>query len=189
MCLCFRRMTRIYDNILSAIKSKEKLLAVLIDPDKMKLENISWKRVDSETVDKLVDKDDKKENLLTEDQQKDLKELFEKAIENSHVTFSVEPLSPEELPVVITLPEFMRRMKDMSATGGGGMGMFNMPDQLNASINSNHPIVTKILEAKRDDKKTKLAKQAYDLGLLAQNMLSGGGLTTFIKRSVDLLSK
>lgn len=155
----------------------------------MKQENVSWKRVDSDTVDKLVDKDEKKENLLTEDQQKELKDLFEKAIGEHQVTFSVDPLSPDELPVVITLPEFMRRMKDMSATSGGGMGMFNMPDQLNAAINSNHPIVNKIMEAKREDKKLKLAKQAYDLGLLAQNMLSGSGLTTFIKRSVELLSK
>jgi len=154
----------------------------------MKVEKTSWKRVDSDTVDKLVDKDEKKESVLSEDQQKELKELFEKAINIEHVTFQVESLPVEELPVVITLPEFMRRMKDMSATGGG-MGMMNMPDQLNASINGNHPMISKILEAKREDKKVKLAKQAYDLGLLAQNMLSGNGLTNFIKRSVELISK
>jgi molecular chaperone HtpG len=89
---------------------------------------------------------------------------------------------------VITLPEFMRRMKDMSATSGQ-MGMFNMPDQLNAAINGNHPMIGKILEAKREDKRIKLAKQAYDLGLLAQNMLTGNGLTNFIKRSLELISK
>ena len=155
----------------------------------MKVENTAWKRVDSETIDKLVDLDEKKESVLTEDQEKELKELFEKAIDNKNVTFSVEPLPVDELPVVITLSEFMRRMKDMSATGGGGMGMWNMPDQLNAVINGNHPMVNKIIEAKRGDRKTKLAKQAYDLGLLAQNMLSGTGLTDFIKRSVDIASK
>ncbi len=155
----------------------------------MKMEKTAWKRVDSETVDKLVDTGEKKESVLTEDQEKELKEVFEKAIENTNVTFGVESLSPEELPVVITLPEFMRRMKDMSATGGGMMGMGNLPDQLQASINGNHPLIGKILEAKREDKKTKLARQAYDLGLLAQNMLGGNGLTTFIQRSVDLISK
>ena len=77
----------------------------------------------------------------------------------------------------------------MSATGGGGMGMWNMPEQLNAVINGNHPMVNKIIEAKREDKKSRLARQAYDLGLLAQNMLSGSGLTDFIKRSVDIASK
>ena len=155
----------------------------------MKLENTAWKRVDSDTVDKLVDTDEKKESLLTEDQEKDLKEVFEKAIGNPSVTFSIEPLPVEELPVIITLSEFMRRMKDMSATGGGGMGMWNMPEQLNAVINSNHPLVNKILDAKRSDKKEKLAKQAYDLGLLSQSMLSGSALTNFIKRSAELASK
>ena len=103
----------------------------------------------------------------------ELKELFEKAIDNKTVTFTVEPLPVDEMPVVITLSEFMRRMKDMSATGGGGMGMWNMPEQLNAVINGNHPLISKIIEAKREDKKSRLARQAYDLGLLAQNMLSG----------------
>ena len=154
----------------------------------MKTEKTAWKRVDSETVDKLVDTDEKKESVLTEDQQKELKEIFEKAVDNKNVTFSVESLPVEELPLVITLPEFMRRMKDMSATSGQ-MGMFNMPDQLNAAINGNHPMISKILEAKREDKRMKLAKQAYDLGLLAQNMLTGNGLTHFIKRSVELISK
>jgi molecular chaperone HtpG len=135
-----------------------------------------------------VDTDEKKESILSEEQKKELKELFEKSIENKNVTFAIESLPVEELPLVITLPEFMRRMKDMSATSGQ-MGMFNMPDQLNATINGNHPMISKILEAKRTDKKTKLAKQAYDLGLLAQNMLTGNGLTSFIKRSVELISK
>ncbi len=154
----------------------------------MKQENAAWKRVDSETIDKLVDKDEKKESVLNDEQKKELKEVFEKAIDNKNVTFQVESLTPEDLPLVITLPEFMRRMKDMSATGGG-MGMMNMPDQLQASINGNHPMIGKILEAKRKDKKEKLARQVYDLGLLAQNMLTGSSLTNFIKRSVELISK
>ena len=115
--------------------------------------------------------------------------MIKEAINNTSVMFSVEPLPVDELPVVITMPEFMRRMKDMSKTGGGMPFMGAGPDMLNATINANHPMIGKILEAKRSDKKTKLAKQAYDLGLLAQNILSGPGMTEFIKRSTDLLSK
>jgi molecular chaperone HtpG len=154
----------------------------------MRNEKTAWKRVDAETIEKLIDKDEKKESVLTEDQVKELKELFEKAIGDKNVTFHVESLPVDDLPVVVTLPEFMRRMKDMQKTGGGYAFMGSMPDQLNASINGNHEITQKILEAKREDRKIKLAKQAYDLGLLSQNMLSGPGLTSFIKRSMELIS-
>jgi molecular chaperone HtpG len=154
----------------------------------MKNEKTSWKRVDADTIEKLIDKDEKKESVLTEEQNKELKELFEKAIGDKNVTFNVESLPVDDLPVVVTLPEFMRRMKDMQKTGGGYSFMGNMPDHLTASINGNHGIIQKILEAKREDRKIKLAKQAYDLGLLSQNMLSGPGLTSFIKRSMELIS-
>ena len=99
----------------------------------MKNEKTAWKRVDADNIEKLIDTDEKKESVLSEDQQKELKELFEKAIGNSNVVFTIEPLPVDDLPVVVTLPEFMRRMKDMQKTGGGGYAfMGNMPDQLNA---------------------------------------------------------
>ena len=102
---------------------------------------------------------------------------------------SIEPLSPQDQPVVITLPEFMRRMKDMSKTGGGGMMfMGNMPDTYNVSVNANHSINNRILSA-QDDSKGKIAKQAFDLALLSQNMLTGPALTAFVKRSVELIEK
>jgi molecular chaperone HtpG len=97
-------------------------------------------------------------------------------------------MSPDDLPVVITMSEFMRRMKDMAKTGGGYGFMGNMPDNYNVAVNGNHPIVQKILKAEDDDQKGRLAKQAYDLALLSQNMLTGPELTNFIKRSVDLVS-
>jgi molecular chaperone HtpG len=98
-------------------------------------------------------------------------------------------MAPDQLPVVITMSEWMRRMKDMAKTGGGGFGfMGNMPDNYNVSINGNHPIIQKILKAEGEEKQVTLAKQAYDLGLLSQNMLTGADLTNFIKRSVDLVS-
>ncbi len=153
----------------------------------MKNEKTAWKRVDADNIEKLIEKDEKKESLLSEDQQKELKELFEKAINDKNVIFTVESLPVDDLPVVVTLPEFMRRMKDMQKTGGGYAFMGNMPDQLSAAINGNHEIIQKILEAKREDRKMKLAKQAFDLGLLSQNMLTGPGLTNFIRRSVELI--
>lgn len=102
---------------------------------------------------------------------------------------SMASLPPDQMPVVITMSEWMRRMKDMAKMGGGGMGfMGNMPDSYSVSINGNHAVVQKILKAEGEEKQVTLAKQAYDLALLSQNMLTGADLTNFIKRSVDLVS-
>lgn len=155
-----------------------------------KLEKVQIKRVDSETADKLIDKDEKLESVLSAEEQEKVKAVFESAIANKNMTVAVESLSPSDLPVVITMSEFMRRMKDMAKLGGGGGYSFmgTMPDNYNVAINANHNIVQKILKAETDDQKAKLAKQAYDLALLSQNMLTGADLTSFIKRSVELVS-
>ena len=101
----------------------------------------------------------------------------------------VEALHEEDLPVTITMDEFMRRMKDMSRSGGGGMMfMGDMPDTYNVTVNANHSINQRILNAK-DDNKERIARQAFDLALLSQNMLTGSALTAFVKRSVDLIDK
>lgn len=155
-----------------------------------KLEKTQLKRVDSETADKLVEKDEKLESVLSEQEKTQVKEVFDKAINNATFTVSVESLSTDELPVVITMSEFMRRMKDMAKLGGGGGFGFmgNMPDNYAVAVNGNHSIIQKILSAPTDDQKIKLAKQAYDLALLSQNMLTGADLTSFIRRSVELVS-
>lgn len=154
-----------------------------------KLEKTHLKRVDSETADKLVDKDAKIESVLNKDEEEQVKTIFEKAINNKSFQVSVESLSPDDLPVVITMSEFMRRMKDMAKTGGGGYAfMGSMPDNFSMAVNANHGIVQKILKAETEDHKVKLAKQACDLALLSQNMLTGSDLTNFIKRSVELVS-
>ncbi len=155
-----------------------------------KLEKVQLKRVDSETADKLVDKDEKVESVLSTEEIEQVKTVFEKAINNKNFTVAIEPMSPDDLPVVVTMSEFMRRMKDMAKTGGGGGYAFMgaMPDNYNVAVNGNHPITQKILKADGDDAKAKLAKQAYDLALLSQNMLTGADLTNFIKRSVELVS-
>jgi molecular chaperone HtpG len=153
-----------------------------------KLEKTSLKRVDADTIDKLIDKGINNESVLTEDEKKNLKELFEKTLDNKSLNVSVESLPVDELPVTITLPEFMRRMKDMAATGGGGMAMFggDFPLSYNVSVNANHPVTAKILKSDNEQEKAKLVKQAYDLGLLSQNMLTGSDLTAFIQRTAEL---
>jgi molecular chaperone HtpG len=154
-----------------------------------RLEKVHLKRVDSDTADKLIDKDTKLESVLSTEEQESVKQIFEKAINNKTFNVSVESLSPDELPAVITMSEFMRRMKDMAKSGGGGYAFMGaMPDSYNLSINANHGIVQRILKSETEEEKIKLAKQACDLALLSQNMLSGADLTNFIRRSVELVS-
>ncbi|MCU0418529.1 MAG: molecular chaperone HtpG [Cyclobacteriaceae bacterium] len=154
-----------------------------------KLEKTQLKRVDSDTVDKLIAKDDAMASVLSKEEEEKVKTLFEKAINNKAMTVTVESLSPEELPVAVTMSEWMRRMKEMARTGGGGYGfMGTMPDSYNVAVNANHGIIQKVLRAETEEQQLKLAKQAYDLGLLSQNMLTGADLTSFIKRSVEWVS-
>src|SRR5688572_20887129 len=161
-----------------------------INSIEQKFEKTQIKRVDSETADKLIEKDQKSESVLSKEEEEQIKTLFEKAINNKNMILAVEPMSPDELPVTITMSEFMRRMKDMAKLGGGGYSfMGSMPDNYNVAINGNHTIVQKILKTESEDQKITLAKQAYDLALLSQNMLSGADLTNFIKRSVALTAQ
>ena len=155
-----------------------------------KLEKTQLRRVDSDTIDKLIAKDEAVASVLSKEEEESIKGVFEKAINNQNMILAVESLSPEDLPVTITMSEWMRRMKDMARTGGGGGGfnfMGAMPDSYNVAINGNHALVQKILKAETEEQKTKLAKQVYDLALLSQNMLTGADLTNFIKRSVELV--
>ncbi|WKV12120.1 molecular chaperone HtpG [Marivirga harenae] len=154
-----------------------------------KLEKTNMKRVDADIVDKLIDKDEKAESVLSDDEKEKLKKVFEEAINNSSMTVAVEALSPDELPVSLTMPEFMRRMKDMQQTGGGMPFMGGMPDQYNLTINANHKMASKILKAESEDAQKNIAKQNYDLALLSQNMLNGKDLTNFISRSVEMMEK
>ncbi len=153
-----------------------------------KLEKTQVKRVDSDTAEKLISRDEKLESVLNKEEEEQIKNIFDKAINNKNMMVAIESMSPDDFPVVITMSEFMRRMKDMAKTGGGYGFMGAMPDNYNVAINGNHTIVQKILKAETEEQKTKLAKQAYDLALLSQNMLTGPELTNFIKRSVELVS-
>lgn len=152
-----------------------------------KLEKTSLKRVDSSVASKLIEKDENLESVLTEEQSKTVKEVFEKAISKPGYNVEIVALNPEELPVTVTMDEFMRRMKDMAAMGGG-MGFYgSMPDSYKVAINGNHKLVSRILQTEDADAQAKLAKQAVDLALLAQGMLTGAELTEFVSRSVELI--
>lgn len=153
-----------------------------------KLEKTQLKRVDADVAEKLISREDGYANLLTEDQSKAVKEVFEKAISNTNYTIEVEGLSPEESPVTITMEEFMRRMKEMAATGGGGMGFYGaMPDHYKVAVNGNHPVIDKLLKTEDEVEKARLAKQVFDLALLSQGLLTGKELTAFVKRSVEMI--
>jgi molecular chaperone HtpG len=152
-----------------------------------KWENTRFTRVDSEIADKLIEKDEQRESKLSEDDQKALQPVIESLVPKEQFSVQFEALSEKEAPVVITRPEFMRRMKDMSALGGGYSFMGNMPDHYNMVINSNHELISRILKETDGDKQKSLAKQAVDLALLSQNMLKGEELTAFIRRSVEMI--
>jgi molecular chaperone HtpG len=153
-----------------------------------KLDKTQLKRVDADVVEKLIQKDSTFANLLTEDQSKSVKEIFDKAIQNKTYTVEIEGLSPEEFPVTITMEEWMRRMKEMAQTGGGPMSFYgSLPDSYKVAINGNHPLVDKILKADSEEAQVTLAKQAFDLALLSQGLLTGKDLTAFVKRSVEMI--
>jgi molecular chaperone HtpG len=155
----------------------------------MKLEKVSFKRVDADVLDKLIQKEDAQTHQLTEDEQKMVKEVFDKAINNSNMKVEVESLSAEELPVTITMEEWMRRMKDMARMGGGGGMNFygSLPDSYKVAVNGNHKLVQRILQSD-EIHKVQLARQAFDLALLSQGMLKGADLTAFVERSVQVAS-
>ena len=156
-----------------------------------KLDKVQIKRVDSDILDKLIDKGDKKETVISDKDKEKLKTIFDKIIDNQSTVVTIEALSPKDNPVTITLPEFFRRMQDMAKTSGGGnpMMMGGPGEMIAVSINGNHKTIEKILKAKTSKTKEKMASQLYDLALLSQNMLTGSELTSFVKRSLDILAK
>jgi len=151
-----------------------------------KMEKSHFVRVDAETIDKLIPKDDELPSKLTDDQKNILKPIIEKQVNKERFSIVFESLSETEQPMMITQPEFMRRMRDMSALGGSGF-YGNLPEQYNLVVNSNHPLISKLLDEKDEEKQGKLTKQLTDLALLSQNLLKGEELTNFIRRSVGLI--
>ena len=152
-----------------------------------KLEKVRFTRVDANVVDKLIEKeDDTHVSKLSEDQQKQLKEYFEKQVNAQLFTPEVDSLSETDLPVMVTQNEFMRRFKDMEKVSGQ-QGFYGGFDHYNLVINGNHPLATRILDEKDDEKRTQLVQQMIDLAMLSQNILTGEKLSEFVKRSYEML--
>ncbi|WP_158992661.1 molecular chaperone HtpG [Mucilaginibacter sp. L196] len=152
-----------------------------------KLEKTSLKRVDADVADKLIAKDENPESVLTEEQITKVKAIFDKAINKPAYKVELESLNPDELPVTVTMDEFMRRMKDMAAMGGGMSFYGSMPDNYKVVVNGNHKLISRILQDDNEDAQATLAKQAFDLALLSQGLLKGADLTEFVNRSVNLI--
>ncbi len=158
--------------------------AHFINALEQKLEKVHFQRVDADTLDKLIDKGLNNESVLSEEDRTKLKELFDQVLNNKMLNVSVEAQPTDELPVAITQPEFMRRMKDMSALSGEQSFYGNFPMTHNVVVNANHALIGKILAESDVDTQKALVKQVYDLALLSQNMLTGAELTAFVKRTV-----
>ncbi len=151
-------------------------------------ENTTFVRVDGDHIDNLIKKEDTAVSKLNDEEKEALKTTIESVVPKETYTVQVEAMDSLASPFIITQPEFMRRMKEMQQTGGGGMAMFgNMPETYNLVVNSNHGLVEKINSAENDEAKSALIKQALDLAKLSQNLLKGEDLTNFVKRSFDLI--
>jgi len=164
------------------------LTAHLVGKLEQTVKDSTFTRIDADTIDKLVNKDEKIPSKLSDKEQEKLKPIIEEVISKDKFTVLFESMNETDQPMTIVQPEFMRRMKDMSKVGGG-MNMFGgaMPDSYNLVVNANHPIITKILNEKDATKQKEITKQTADLAMLSQNMLKGEELTKFIKRSLELI--
>jgi molecular chaperone HtpG len=152
-------------------------------------EKVKFTRVDADHIDNLIKKDDNVISKLSDEETATLKPIIEGAVNSKTYTVQLEAMDSAASPFIITVPEFMRRMKEMQASGGGGgmMGMGNFPDMYNLVVNTNSPLVSDILNNKDEEKQKNLISQAFDLAKLSQNLLHGEELTNFVKRSYELI--
>ena len=151
-------------------------------------EKISFARVDSDHIDNLINKDDSKVSKLNEEEKTSLESVLKEVIPDEKYTIKLESLDGKDDPFTITTPEFIRRMKEMQQTGGGGMfGAGNMPEIYNLVVNTNSDLVLQILNTKTRKKQERLINQSLDLARLSHGLLKGEELTNFIKRSYDII--
>ena len=151
-------------------------------------EKLSFARVDADHLDNLIKKEDTQISKLSDDEKEKLKTNLEEVIEDKKYTIQLEPMDSNASPFIITEPEFMRRMKEMQQTGGGGMfGMGNMPEMYNLIVNTNHELVGEILNTKTAKKRERLINQSIDLARLSKGLLKGEELTEFIRRSYEMV--
>jgi molecular chaperone HtpG len=152
-------------------------------------EKISFSRVDADHLDKLISKEENNISKLTEDEKTTLDSQLKEVIPSEKFTVQLEAMDSNAAPFMITQPEFMRRMKEMQQTGGGGgmFGMGNMPEMYNLVVNTNSELVNQILNTKTAKKRERLINQSLDLAQLSQGLLKGEALTNFIKRSYEII--
>lgn len=154
-----------------------------------KLDKIVFKRVDADSPEKLVEKDENVVSKLSEEEKNNLRKWFEEVLDKEKFLVEVEPLSEQDAPVIITRPEFTRRMKDMNSIGGGAAmpWMTGMPEILNVKINSNHPVYWKLKDVSDENARTEKIRQLSDLALLSQGLLKGEALSKFMERNIQWL--
>ncbi len=151
-------------------------------------ENVSFARVDADHLDNLIKKEDTQISKLSDEEKEKLKLNIEEVIGEKGYTVQMEAMDSAASPFIITEPEFMRRMKEMQQTGGGGMfGMGNMPEMYNLVVNTNHELVGEILSTKTSKKRERLINQSLDLARLSKGLLRGEELTNFINRSYQMI--
>lgn len=151
-----------------------------------KLEKTNLKRVDSDVIDNLIKKEDAVEHVLTEDETKKVKEIFDKAVNKENMTVAVESIS-SDLPVTVTMDEMSRRMKEMAEMNNMGAMFGAMPESYKVGVNGNHELISRLLKAENEEEQVRIARHAYDLALLSQDMLKGEELTNFLNRSVSMM--
>ncbi len=174
---------------LKVLELNTPLTAHLVQHFETKEEKVTFKRIDADPLDKLVPQEGATDSNLTDEQKETLTPVIESAVEKEKFTVVYEGLDESDAPILVTQSEYMRRMKEQSEVGGGGMmGMANMPEYYNLVVNSNHPLISKVLMESDVEKQSQMVKQATDLALLSKGMLKGEKLTQFIQRSADLIA-
>jgi len=161
------------------------IISHLIQKLETKKEKVAFVRVDGDSIENLIKKDENIVSKLSDKEKEKLKPLIEKVIPSEKYTVKLEPMDSKAMPFVLIQPEFMRRMKEMQQTGGGMMG--SLPEMHTLLVNTNHALVDQILNTKTPQKRENLITQALDLAKLSQNLLKGEELTEFIKRSLKMV--
>lgn len=174
----------------TVVKMETLVDAAFINNIELKWNDVIFTRVDADIADNLIDKSEGNESVLSKDESEKLEKLFNQPQEGLNIQVAVKGLSADSMPVTATRPEQMRRMKDMAAVGGGMAAWYaQMPDEVNLTVNGNHPIFQQILSESDAVKQEKQVKNLSDLALLSQGLLSGNRLTEFIQRSVELMDQ
>ena len=164
------------------------LVSHLISKLESENSNVQFARVDADTIEKIIEKEDKTPSLLSEDEEKTLKEIVEKKIDDKKFNVQIESLSTTDTPFIITQSEFMRRMKEQQQLSGGMNVFGELPESYNLAVNSNHPIMSQLINESDENKQSELVSQILDLALLSQGLLKGKNLTKFISRSVSMIN-